>query len=590
MTTSGKGPFNAENEITKYKLDHSTFDLINVDRFKNTNWSTVFAYMWLWIMIFLSWILLGVDIYTCLNILVFHKWSSDDYKPYAYSVAKWLFTGCIIFQFILLAYHLVWAIHTYRTKNIALAYVNSIARTMYSVKSYNYHCLFHKIDTDNFFDWACFLSYGEVDNALQILLADTPRQVINILTLRYYATDGDLSNDIIANIKKIADTNLRLSIILSFMCLSVIIWSIFFFKFCLGMVMYLPVIAKLRNKGTKSLKKYCCKVVNDKVRLLVLKNHKPKSELLEQGILDMSEIKANPLLNDTVTRFDTDNDYEYQAVDRGVPSYNDNNKLYSSNAYSLQDLSNPFGDQDKASIGKDSLASDSSGTLQEGIDFSENSAKLATSSAFYGSGSGSRYTEPYQNPFSDSNAVLLQGRNMSQSSLTYDPFEPRLTQPGRVQTQPLPHLPRNYSQGTPAPEYTSSSVNPRSFSRKSPPNLDFPPKRSVTEGDLVRSVTEGSVASNTPYPVRGISLYDKNRKKSDAQGTTKSAGMYPSQDTGILFTIFPTPTPYDTFYKTIALLINTFILQINLYTKMILSSTYFPAFFSSCSFFNLANS
>ena len=67
------------------------------------------------------------------------------------------------------------------------------------------------------------LTYYEIDNALQILVADTPRQVINILTLRYYATGGELNNNILNNIEQIANTNLYLSIILSFMCLSVFI-------------------------------------------------------------------------------------------------------------------------------------------------------------------------------------------------------------------------------------------------------------------------------------------------------------------------------------------------------------------------------
>lgn len=267
---------------------------------------------------FLSVALLGVDIYTCLNILVFHRWSTEDYKPYAYQVAKWIFTGCIIFQFCLLFYHWMWAIHTYKTRNIALAYVNNITRLLYIVRSYNYHCLFNKIEKDNFFDWACFLSYGEIDNALQILVADTPRQVINVLTLRNYATNGNTSNDIIRNIKNIAETNIMLSVILSFMVLSLAIWSIFFFKFVFGMLLYIPVKVKLRKRKFKSLKKYCCSVVNEKVRILVFTNHKPKNELLEKGILDLNDINANPLLSSSTTTFqyqgDIDEGFLYKQV------------------------------------------------------------------------------------------------------------------------------------------------------------------------------------------------------------------------------------------------------------------------------------
>ncbi|KAK6458470.1 uncharacterized protein RJT20DRAFT_32064 [Scheffersomyces xylosifermentans] len=315
----------AEAEIAQYKLDQSTFDIVDVDKFHNTNFSTLFWYMWMWILMVLSWVLLGSDIYLCLNILVFHKWSSSDYKPYAYAVAKWLFTACIIFEICLLIVRLLWAIRIYRTRNIALAFINPIARQMYSVKSYNYFCLFNKIEMPSFFSWACLYCNQEFDNSLQILAADAPRQAINILTLRFYATGGDyFNNNILKNIETIATTNLRLAIILSFMCVSLVIWAFFFFEYLYGMLLWIPIWIKMHNKtGYYSLRRYCCELVNDAVRLLVLRNHRSKTELLEKGILDQQGIDLNPLLkggNGTVIElfaskdFNSsghDSDYEY---------------------------------------------------------------------------------------------------------------------------------------------------------------------------------------------------------------------------------------------------------------------------------------
>lgn len=356
--------FNPRREIDKYSLDLSTFDLIDVGKFHNLKCSTVFDYMFTWVLLILGVVLLGVDIYTCLNILVFHRWSSDDYKPYAYSIAKWIFTGCIIFQFVLILYHWIWAIHTYRTRNIALAYVNNIARHLYTIKSYDYHCLFNLVEHDNFFDWACFLAYFEMDSVLQILVADTPRQVINILTLRYYATNENSSNDIIQNIKLIATSNIRLSVILSFMLLSVAIWSIFFFRFVFGMLCYIPCLIKIRKKGHSRLKKYCCSVVNLHVRRFVYKHHKPRSRLLEEGILDLKEINENPLLNSTSTTATFDSAFQYkpepaktfQPMDRSydtLPRYGSRQNTYES--LPLQNMQrrrppyDPFGDENKVS-------------------------------------------------------------------------------------------------------------------------------------------------------------------------------------------------------------------------------------------------
>lgn len=499
-TEDQKGHFNAQREITKYKLDHSTFDLIDVDKFHNTSFSTVCGYLWVWILIFLSWVLLGVDIYTCLNILVFHKWSSSEYKPYAYSIAKWIFTGCIIFQFCLLLYHWVRAIRAYRTKNIALAYVNVIAKILYTVRSYNYYCLFHKIGTDNSFDFACFLTYTELDNALQILVADTPRQVINILTLRYYATDGELSNDIIANIKEIATTNIRLSIILSFMCLSVIIWSIFFFKFILGMLMFIPVIVKLRNRGYKSLKKYCCKIVNDKVRSLVLKHHRPKNELLERGIMDLKELKANPLLNSSTM------DFELDSSNKGL-IYNDNNKLKES--YSMQTLRNPFDDTKTLSV--DSFSDRERNIAKQARDYSVDSF----------------HKNSITDPFEDSRANLIGNtfgeRNQSLSSLTYDNPNQTNSQYSawRSQTQPIPQFDRSYSE----PNIAGDKKILRRPETLATETLEDP----FDDVDFL-TASDGSI----PYPQRGISLYDKNYRRviqsSDHDDSIKTNMIYPLEE------------------------------------------------------------
>lgn len=308
--------FDTNKEIDKYDLDASTFDLIDLQQFRNFRCWTLTGYVYTWIMVVLAWALLGLDVYTCVNILAFDRWSSLEVQPYQYLIAKWIFTGCILFQFVLMAYHWVWAIKTYRTRNIALVYVNSIAKTIYTVRLYLHHCLFFLVEQDNFYDWACFLSYTEIDNALQVLVADTPRQVINILTLRFYATDGELLNDILRNIQHIATTNVKLLVILLFMCLLVIIWSVFFFKFCLGMVLYIPVVVGLKERGYSLLKKYCCNRVTEQVQLLVRKHHKPRRELLREGILDRDEIKANLLLQSNDSRDDfTDSSLAYRGVD-----------------------------------------------------------------------------------------------------------------------------------------------------------------------------------------------------------------------------------------------------------------------------------
>lgn len=306
--------FDTQKILDKYDLDDTTFDMINIIDFRNFKFSTIFWYLWNWVFMFLSLVLIGIDVYTCLNILVFKKWGeTDDYKPYAYIYAKWIFTGCIIFQFLLLFYHWIWAIKAFRSKNIAYVFVNPIAKLLYIIISFDYFCLFNDIDPDNFFDSSCFLILDQLDCALQILVADAPRQVINILTLKYYATNGDSSYDILNNIKNLYTYNQKLSIILSFILLSLIIWSIFFFKFLFAMLLYLPIYCKLRSKkGYKSFKKYCCTLVNNIVRVHIANKKHLKREQIDLRYMERKASNFN-LLHNSSTQ-----DFAYEPNKKGV--------------------------------------------------------------------------------------------------------------------------------------------------------------------------------------------------------------------------------------------------------------------------------
>lgn len=292
-------PFDTEKQ--QRDLDDSTFDIVRVGEFHNVRFGTVMSYLWVWILLILKLAILGSDTYTCISILVFKRWGTQSYEVYDYKVAKWIFTGCIGFRFILLAWQLAWAIHVYRTRNIALAYLNNYAKIMYAVRSYDYQCLFHDIELNSYFPWATFRVYFELDNALEVLVTDCPREVINVMTLKNYATGGDLNSNVLSNIKTIATTNVKLSVILSLMLCSVVIYVFFFAKFCLGMLCYIPVKVKVSNQGFKSVKSFCYFHVNEKVRLLVSRHHKPKRQLLLEGILDVLAINANPLLHSSST-------------------------------------------------------------------------------------------------------------------------------------------------------------------------------------------------------------------------------------------------------------------------------------------------
>lgn len=513
------GYFNAQDQINKYSLDESTFDLVDVDRFHNTKAGTVCSYIFMWFLMILSWVWLGIDIYTCLSILVFHRWSSKEYEPYKYSIAKWIFTACIIFQFCLLIYHWIWAIYTYRTRNIALAYVNKIAKLLYSVRSYNYFCLFNKIEQDTYFDWCCFYCYEELDNALQILIADTPRQVINILTIVHYATDN--SSNVLANIKQIATTNLTLAIILSFMCLSVVLWTIFFVMFVWGVILYLYVKPKLlKLKQYKTLKRYCCKVINEKVRMLVLKNHKSKKELLDNGILEKRDIKMNPLLNSSTTTFnissmnqtDDSGGYEYSSV------YDSKSVFDSRSVYDSKSRIQKPNRIHQASTFAPGVNSAFSPRVNSAFSHNDNS-KLYD---LVNQGNQSFESIPLinlkkENPFSDSakldssQDLLLGGDDVDpglkhsaphrkKPSPLIDPFTNDAAIVGKPNYRPSPQL-RSNSHGTPysyaSPRYSSNESSPHLSRKRSQSSFEYQQPEYVPPG-TARQESSSSLTYGDP--------------------------------------------------------------------------------------------
>lgn len=63
-----------------------------------------------------------------------------------FSIGKWIFTGCIIFSFLLLAWEGRKARKIIRSRDISYAYTNIMANNYYSLKSYDHFCFFCQIN------------------------------------------------------------------------------------------------------------------------------------------------------------------------------------------------------------------------------------------------------------------------------------------------------------------------------------------------------------------------------------------------------------------------------------------------------------
>ena len=96
------------------------------------------------------------DIYTAIALLASNRWSNSILQSDAaqgsttlnvpFTIGKWVFTGCIILSFLLLAWEARKARAIIRSRDISYAFTNIMSQDFYSMKSYDYFCFFCQIN------------------------------------------------------------------------------------------------------------------------------------------------------------------------------------------------------------------------------------------------------------------------------------------------------------------------------------------------------------------------------------------------------------------------------------------------------------
>lgn len=94
------------------------------------------------------------DIYTVVAMLANNYWAgnilsesdSSNTIKVPFTIGKWIFLGCIIFSFLLLAWESRKARMIIRSRDISYAFTNIMANNYYSLKSYDHFCFFSQIN------------------------------------------------------------------------------------------------------------------------------------------------------------------------------------------------------------------------------------------------------------------------------------------------------------------------------------------------------------------------------------------------------------------------------------------------------------
>ncbi|KAK0520144.1 Potassium transporter [Tilletia horrida] len=262
-------------------LDHK-FDFIDVRDYRDNGMMAQLKYTLLYANMAKSVAVYLADIYTAITLIVMGHLSgplysevATEHSPLSVSVeyTRWIFTGCIIFSFLLLAYEAHKARAIVRSRDISYAYTNVMANNWYSLNSYDHFCFFQQInDSKKRKDEFAFFIFFTFKGWKRLLVADGPRQVINAFVLFSVAASNDFTSDVYQYYKG----NILTGVLLLTMIFTVVVFAASAFLLAVAALMYIPLIMYIKG----NLKEYCCHKIDKRISELV--RRKKKSRMARQ--------------------------------------------------------------------------------------------------------------------------------------------------------------------------------------------------------------------------------------------------------------------------------------------------------------------
>lgn len=190
-------------------------------------------------------------------------------------ISKWIFLACIMVSFLLLVWDAMKARRILATRDISLAFTNVMTNRYLSMKDYRYFCLFRSIHSSSrkgIENYAFFIFF-QLKGWKRLLLAEAPRQVINVVTLEALVPewlkirDGSVSFD-----NSVLGESWGQRILTGTMAFSVLVFALSFILVSVAAVLYIPLFCHIRG----NLKEYCCHKVDKRIAALLRKQDMSK--------------------------------------------------------------------------------------------------------------------------------------------------------------------------------------------------------------------------------------------------------------------------------------------------------------------------
>jgi len=318
--------------------DHK-FDFIDTREFTDNGFMTRLKYLWLYLIVFKSFLVYVSDIFSAITMLTTTNWSNEIFTQcrntngcvfIPFNTGKWLFVGCIIFSFLLLAYESRKAKRIIASRDISYAFTNVMANNYYSLRSYDHFCFFNHISnsTKTSDDFAFFVFFV-FKSWKRLVLADAPRQTINALTL--YAVWLIKKNgpepwyDISKYFKGISLSTSALIVTTFF---TVVVSAGSLLLLLVAAICYIPLLCHIRG----NLKEYCCHKVDKRIGDVIKRRQKQRrmdaaKQAQKEAMGDYSHLKnkkgeliAKPLPQPTLPNLSVDDDSSSMKTRIPAPS------------------------------------------------------------------------------------------------------------------------------------------------------------------------------------------------------------------------------------------------------------------------------
>ncbi|KAG0761972.1 hypothetical protein G6F57_007782 [Rhizopus arrhizus] len=266
----GNGP-KWKREVVK---DHK-FDYVDINEFYDPSCCAYLNYMFMFLIILKGFLVYVADLWTAVSLLVIGTSSENEGAAIPPEISKWIFLGAIMISFILLFWDIKKARGIIDSRDISYAFTSVIANRYYSVKDYKYFCLFRRINNSRKrIDSIAFFVFFTLKGWKRLLLAEAPRQVVNIVTLITIVPHWIQIKNGVKIQNEILGKTIIQQIMTGTMAFSVLIFGISFILVCIAAIVYIPLLCHIQG----NLKEYCCHKVDKRIAELLRKQARMRVE------------------------------------------------------------------------------------------------------------------------------------------------------------------------------------------------------------------------------------------------------------------------------------------------------------------------